>query len=142
MSTLYKLVNGFDSISGAAFGGGGGGGGGGGAARAAAARTKAANAARVAQAATKANDYCGSKDSAWVPNKVYGSDISQACKDHDDNYVNGVNKLTADIQFTKDVYTQCVDGGASPLLCGPTAALYGGSVMLFGGSAYNNAQPQ
>ena len=30
MSTLYKLVNGFDSISGAAFGGGGGGGGGGG----------------------------------------------------------------------------------------------------------------
>jgi len=33
MSQLYKVANGFDSISGAAFGGGGGGGGGGGSAR-------------------------------------------------------------------------------------------------------------
>lgn len=104
------------------------------------AKAKIEAAAKVA-AATKANDYCGSKDSAWVPDKTFGSDISQACKDHDDNYANGVNKLKADLTFTKDVYTQCVGGGASPLLCGPTAALYG-AVMLFGGSAYNNAQTQ
>ena len=51
----------------------------------------------------------------------------------------GCDMIELDIQFTKDVYTQCVDGGASPLLCGPTAALYGGSVMLFGGSAYNSS---
>ena len=66
MSTLYQLVNGFDSISGAAFGGGGGGGGGRGGRsrraaavrRAYAARTRAATAAaaraRAATAATAA----------------------------------------------------------------------------------------
>ena len=130
-------------------------GGGGGASRARASAAKARAAAAVASrakakieaaakvaAATKANDYCGSKDSAWVPDKVWGSNISGACKDHDKNYSNGTDKLKADLTFTKDVYTDCVDGGASPLLCGPTAAIYGGSVMLFGGSAYNNAQTQ
>ena len=55
MSTLYKLVNGFDSISGAAFGGGGGGGGGGrGDQSRRAAAVRSANAARAKAAAATA----------------------------------------------------------------------------------------
>jgi hypothetical protein len=52
MSTLYKLVNGFDSFSGAAFGGGGGGGRGDQSRRAEAVRS--ANAARAKAAAATA----------------------------------------------------------------------------------------
>jgi hypothetical protein len=119
MSNVYqqKTFSPDDLFSTVSFGGGGGG-----------ARSRAAT------------DYCGSKNSQWVPDHTWGSDISQACKIHDENYANGMNKVQADVQLVKDVYSECVDGGASPLVCAPTAVVYGVGVMVFGGGAYNAAQ--
>jgi len=53
---------------------------------------------------------------------------------------NGMDKLKAGLTFTRDVDTDCVDGGASPLLCGLFGVTYTADVVLFGGNAYKSAQ--
>lgn len=74
-----------------------------------------------------------------MPDRILGADISQACKKHDTNYANGMNKVQADLRLVKDVYKDCVKGGVSPLICGPTAIVYGLGVTVGGHGAYPGA---
>jgi len=93
MSTLYKLVNGFDSFSGAAFGGGGGGGGRGDQSRRAAA-VKSANAAR-ARAATAARVQAAQKASAQAAVQSNQKWEAQSNQKTNDNSISKVQALCA-----------------------------------------------
>ena len=78
--------------------------------------------------------------SEWIPDSILGADISQACKTHDENYANGMDKEEADAKFHNDIVTQCVAGGQSEFVCNMAATAYSSAVGAFGQGAYDAAQ--
>ena len=87
---------------------------------------------------------CGTaKSDAFVPDMLFGIDVSQACFQHDQSYSTcGFSRATADANLSNNILKDCESQGGSALTCNVIAGIYSVSVSLFGASAFNKAQAQ
>jgi hypothetical protein len=87
---------------------------------------------------------CGTvKSDAFVPDILFGIDVSQACFEHDQSYSTcGMDRRLADANLTRSIIKECDQQGGNELTCDVIAGVYGASVFLFGASAYREAQGQ
>ena len=87
---------------------------------------------------------CGTvKSDAFVPDILFGINVSQACFEHDQSYATcGMDRRTADDKLTHSIINECDQQGGNELTCHVIAGVYGASVYLFGASAYREAQVQ
>ena len=87
---------------------------------------------------------CGTvKSDAFVPDMLFGIDVSQACFEHDQSYATcGMDRRIADINLTRNISRDCDQQGGSEFTCDVIAGIYGASVFLFGASAFREAQAQ
>jgi hypothetical protein len=87
---------------------------------------------------------CGTvKSDAFVPDILFGINVSQACFEHDQSYATcGMDRLTADMNLSRNIMNQCDLQGGKELTCDVIAGIYGVSVFLFGARAYQEAQSQ
>ena len=85
---------------------------------------------------------CGTvKSDAFVPDVLFGIDVSQACYQHDQSYLTcGFSRSTADTNLTNNILNDCSAQGGNALTCNVIAAAYGISVSLFGARAFKEAQ--
>jgi hypothetical protein len=84
-------------------------------------------------------DYCGSGFTASVPDRIFRTDISSACKTHDACYSSSSTQLRCDIGIMKDIYAICRAKGSSPI-CYYAAYKYFEILNQIGRIAYRNAQ--
>lgn len=98
------------------------------------------NGARVDGAALGAG--CGTvKSDAFIPDILFGIDVSRACFEHDQSYSTcGYEKSTADANFSDNIMNQCAEQGGGMLTCHVISSIYFVGVAFFGESAYQNAQ--
>ena len=87
---------------------------------------------------------CGTvKSDAFVPDILFGIDVSQACFQHDQNYSTcGYSRSVADTNLSNQILNDCDVQGGNPLTCYFIAGVYGLSVSLFGERAFTQAQEQ
>jgi hypothetical protein len=87
---------------------------------------------------------CGTvKSDAFVPDMLFGIDVSQACFQHDQSYATcGFSRVTADTNLSKHILNDCGVQGGSSLTCNLIAGFYGFGVSLFGERAFIQAQEQ
>jgi hypothetical protein len=87
---------------------------------------------------------CGTaKSDAYVPDMLFGIDVSQACFQHDQSYSTcGFSRLTADTNLSNNILKDCNAQGGNALTCNVIASVYSVSVSLFGASAFKEAQAQ
>lgn len=87
---------------------------------------------------------CGTvKSDAFIPDILFGIDISQACFEHDQSYSTcGFEKDTADANFLNNIMDECGSQGGGMLTCHLISGIYYVSVSALGDSAYANAQAQ
>ena len=87
---------------------------------------------------------CGTvKSDAYVPDMLFGIDVSQACFQHDQSYSTcGFSRLTADTNLSNNILKDCNAQGGSALTCNVIAGVYSVSVSLLGAGAFNQAQAQ
>lgn len=87
---------------------------------------------------------CGTvKSDAFVPDMLFGIDVSQACFQHDQSYSTcGFSRSTADITLSNNILNDCAAQGGKALTCNLIAGVYGVSVSLFGARAFTEAQEQ
>jgi len=91
--------------------------------------------------------YCGSPGSVYggddvIPDKPFGFDFSNACKNHDACYETcGARKAYCDRQFHKEMRTACDNSGvANPAFCKLLAYIYYKAVDKLGSDAYQEGQ--
>ena len=87
---------------------------------------------------------CGTaKSDAFVPDMLFGIDVSQACFQHDQSYATcGFSRATADTNLSINILKDCNAQGGNALTCNVIAGVYSVSVSLFGASAFKQAQAQ
>ena len=87
---------------------------------------------------------CGTvKSDAFVPDMLFGIDVSQACFQHDQSYATcGFSRSTADSNLSNQILNDCGAQEGNTLTCHFIAGVYGVSVSLFGGRAFKQAQEQ
>jgi hypothetical protein len=87
---------------------------------------------------------CGTvKSDAFVPDMLFGIDVSQACFQHDQSYDTcGFDKRVADATLMTNIRGDCNAQGGSFLTCNVIAGVYGVGVALFGANAFKQAQAQ
>lgn len=87
---------------------------------------------------------CGTvKSDAFVPDMLFGIDVSQACFQHDQSYDTcGFDKRVADATLMTNIRGDCNAQGGNFLTCNVIAGVYGIGVALFGASAFKQAQAQ
>lgn len=87
---------------------------------------------------------CGTaKSDAFVPDMLFGIDVSQACFQHDQSYSTcGFSRATADTNLSNNILKDCNAQGGNALTCNVIAGVYSVSVSLFGASAFKQAQAQ
>jgi hypothetical protein len=87
---------------------------------------------------------CGTvKSDAFVPDLLFGIDVSQACFQHDQSYSTcGFEKRAADATLMSNIRSDCNAQGGNFLTCNVIAGVYGVGVALFGTSAFSAAQAQ
>jgi hypothetical protein len=87
---------------------------------------------------------CGTvKSDAFVPDMLFGIDVSQACFQHDQSYSTcGFSRATADNNLANNILNDCNVQGGNALTCSVIAGIYSVSVSLFGASAFKEAQAQ
>ena len=87
---------------------------------------------------------CGTvKSDAFVPDILFGIDVSQACFQHDQSYATcGFSRETADTNLSNHILNDCGVQGGNALTCHLIAGAYGMSVSLFGARAFAKAQEQ
>ncbi len=87
---------------------------------------------------------CGTvKSDAYVPDMLFGIDISQACVQHDQSYsMCGFNRDTADTKLATNILSECASQGGGPITCHAISSIYYVSVSLLGESAYQKAQSE
>ena len=87
---------------------------------------------------------CGTvKSDAFVPDMLFGIDVSQACFQHDQSYATcGFSRETADTNLSNHILNDCGVQGGNALTCHLIAGAYGMSVSLFGARAFAKAQEQ
>ena len=87
---------------------------------------------------------CGTvKSDAFVPDMLFGIDVSQACFKHYQSYSTcGFSRSTADITLSNNILNDCAAQGGKALTCNLIAGVYGVSVSLFGARAFTEAQEQ
>lgn len=85
---------------------------------------------------------CGTvKSDAFIPDILFGIDISKACFEHDQSYSTcGFEKGQADSNFLNNIMNDCGDQGGGMLTCNVISGVYYVSVAFLGDSAYKNAQ--
>jgi len=85
---------------------------------------------------------CGTvKSDAFIPDILFGIDISQACFEHDQSYATcGFEKGTADTNFYSNIMSECGEQGGGMLTCNAISGIYYVTVAFLGESAYKNAQ--
>jgi hypothetical protein len=85
---------------------------------------------------------CGTvKSDAFIPDVLFGIDISQACFEHDQSYATcGFEKSMADTQFFNNIKSDCGAQGGGFLACGAISTIYYVGVSVLGGGAYKSAQ--
>lgn len=85
---------------------------------------------------------CGTvKSDAFIPDILFGIDISQACFEHDQSYATcGFEKSTADANFYSNIMNECGEQGGGLLTCNAISGIYYVTVAFLGESAYKNAQ--
>lgn len=85
---------------------------------------------------------CGTvKSDAYIPDILFGIDISKACFEHDQSYSTcGFEKGTADANFMNNIMDECGEQGGGMLTCHFISGVYYVSVAFLGDSAYKNAQ--
>jgi hypothetical protein len=85
---------------------------------------------------------CGTvKSDAFIPDILFGIDISQACFEHDQSYSTcGFEKGKADANFLNNIMDDCGEQGGGMLTCNFISGIYYVSVAFLGDSAYKNAQ--
>lgn len=85
---------------------------------------------------------CGTvKSDAFIPDILFGIDISQACFEHDQSYATcGFKKGTADTNFYSNIMSECGEQGGGMLTCNVISGIYYVTVAFLGESAYKNAQ--
>lgn len=78
-------------------------------------------------------DYCGTENSAWVPDSPFGYEFAQACSNHDQNLNAGMPKAQADAVFYAQLREVCAaESGLSYIGCEIVAGIYYVGVSLFG----------
>ena len=83
------------------------------------------------------------KSDAFVPDMLFGIDVSQACFQHDQSYSTcGFSRATADNNLSNNILNDCSAQGGNALTCSVIAGIYSVSVSLFGASAFKEAQAQ
>ncbi len=87
---------------------------------------------------------CGTvKSDAFVPDMLFGIDVSQACFQHDQSYATcGFSRSTADTNLSNQILNDCGAQEGNTLTCHFIAGVYGVSVSLFGARAFKLAQEQ
>ncbi len=87
---------------------------------------------------------CGTvKSDAFVPDMLFGIDVSQACFQHDQSYSTcGFSRSTADSNLINNILNDCGAQGGNALTCNLIAGIYGAGVSLLGGRAFIQAQEQ
>ena len=87
---------------------------------------------------------CGTvKSDAYVPDMLFGIDVSQACFQHDQSYSTcGFSRAIADANLSNNILKDCDSQGGNALTCNVIAGVYSVSVSLFGASAFKQAQAQ
>jgi hypothetical protein len=87
---------------------------------------------------------CGTvKSDAFVPDMLFGIDVSQACFQHDQSYATcGFSRSTADSNLSNQILNDCGAQEGNTLTCHFIAGVYGVSVSLFGARAFKLAQEQ
>ncbi len=87
---------------------------------------------------------CGTvKSDAFVPDILFGIDVSQACFEHDQSYATcGMDRRTADLNLGRNIIKDCELQGGGEFTCDVIAAVYATGVFIFGESAYRQAQGQ
>ncbi|MFZ3138145.1 MAG: hypothetical protein WA126_12245 [Thermodesulfovibrionales bacterium] len=91
---------------------------------------------------TVPEDYCGSKESEWVPDFPFGIDAQMACYNHDICYKNAptsIDKLHCDVLLGCDLFLDCIYQGNEPFLCGSLANTYSSFVIIFGWQAWRQS---
>jgi hypothetical protein len=85
---------------------------------------------------------CGTvRSDAFIPDILFGIDISQACFEHDQSYATcGFEKSVADTNFFNNIQSDCSSQGGGFWACGAISSIYYIGVALLGGSAYSYAQ--
>ena len=87
-------------------------------------------------------DWCGTGwNGPWVPDSIFGIDVSFACFIHDTNYSAGsdMDRFAADLQFYVDVYTTLIGGGMNAANAAAWAGTYFGAVRTGGEDAYQGS---
>ena len=87
---------------------------------------------------------CGTvKSDVFVPDMLFGIDVSQACFQHDQSYATcGFDRRTADATLMTNIRGDCNAQGGNFLTCHVIAGVYGIGVALLGESAFKEAQTQ
>ena len=87
---------------------------------------------------------CGTvKSDAFIPDMLFGIDVSQACFQHDQSYATcGFERRAADASLASNIRNDCRAQGGNFLTCNVIAGVYGVTVSLFGASAFKVAQSQ
>ena len=87
---------------------------------------------------------CGTvKSDAFIPDMLFGIDISQACFQHDQAYATcESDRQAADARLYANIVADCKEQNGNALTCNFIAGVYGVSVALFGASAFKEAQAQ
>ena len=87
---------------------------------------------------------CGTvKSDAFIPDMLFGIDVSQACFQHDQSYATcGFEKGAADASFSANITADCGTQGGGYLICNVISGAYYLGVTIFGDSAYKNAQAE
>jgi hypothetical protein len=85
---------------------------------------------------------CGTVQSdAFIPDTLFGIDISKACFEHDQSYsICGFEKGKADTNFLNNIKNDCGEQGGGMLTCNFISGVYFVGVAFLGDSAYKNAQ--
>ena len=85
---------------------------------------------------------CGTvKSDAYIPDILFGIDISKACFQHDQSYATcGYEKSMADTNFFNNIKNDCGLQGGGLLACGAISSIYYVGVTVLGGGAYKSAQ--
>ena len=123
MSNLNTLINGFDALSGAAFGGGGGGGGAARARRAAAARARSAAAASRVRAAAAARARA-SAQAAVQSNQKWEAQSNQKTND------NSISKVQALCAGSTAVQAASLYVGLHPVTPPPARVIAAGALAI------------
>jgi len=85
---------------------------------------------------------CGTvKSDAFIPDILFGIDVSKACFEHDQSYATcGFDKSTADSNFYNNIMADCGAQGGGMLACNVISGVYFMGVTVLGGGAYKSAQ--